>query len=97
MLGVEVPRNYFEFSPSRIAKTARVKRNLRHHLRRETMKSMYFETLRLYSREKRIKMSENVNSCLKFVYEFIFNHSQVKSIFYLFFFVEQKTPSLKSL
>ena len=48
MVEVDVPRNYFEFSSSRIAKTALVKifvRNLKDHiLRRETMKSVYFET-----------------------------------------------------
>ena len=55
MVGVDGPRKLFEFSPSRIAKmSALVKsfvRNLKHHLRRETMKSVYFETLRRSSRE----------------------------------------------
>ena len=51
MVGVDVPGFFFEFSLSRIAKTALVKRNLKHHLRREPMTSVYFETLRPTFRE----------------------------------------------
>ena len=53
MVGVDVPRNLFEFSPSKIAKTALVKSFCEKLFKNEKPLSVYFETFSLSSMGKK--------------------------------------------